>query len=111
MRGGIRLCPSPPPRGGRASARRIDTDILREGAWPLDQHPLTFICGPTPLVETAASGLLALGHVPAHIKTERFVPTVERGWKTTCMAVPLLPRHRKHSPMKYPWHRAPDRPR
>ncbi len=66
------------PPGWTGYARRIDTDILREVAWPLDQHPLTFICGPTPFVETAAAGLVALGHEPAHIKTERFGPTGER---------------------------------
>jgi ferredoxin-NADP reductase len=57
--------------------RRIDTQMLREVAWPLDQHPLTFICGPTPFVETAAASLVALGHDPARIKTERFGPTGE----------------------------------
>jgi ferredoxin-NADP reductase len=66
------------PPGWTGYARRIDTDILREVAWPLDQHPLTFICGPTPFVETATAGLVALGHEPAHIKTERFGPTGER---------------------------------
>ena len=66
------------PPGWTGYARRIDTDILREVAWPLDQHPLTFIYGPTPFVETAAAGLVALGHVPAHTKTERFGPTGER---------------------------------
>ncbi len=33
--------------------------------------------GPTPLVETAAESLVALGHKPARIKTERFGPTGE----------------------------------
>jgi len=65
------------PPGWTGYARRIDTDILREVAWPLDQHPLTFICGPTPFVETAAAGLVAFGHEPVHIKTERFGPTGE----------------------------------
>jgi ferredoxin-NADP reductase len=46
-------------------------------AWPLDQRPLTFICGPTPFVETAAASLVALGHEPGRIKTERFGPTGE----------------------------------
>jgi ferredoxin-NADP reductase len=63
------------PPGWTGYARRIDAEMLREVAWPADQHPLAFICGPTPFVETAASGLVALGHEPAHIKTERFGPT------------------------------------
>jgi ferredoxin-NADP reductase len=52
--------------------------MLSEVAWPADQHPLTFICGPTPFVETAAASLVVLGHEPGHIKTERFGPTGER---------------------------------
>jgi ferredoxin-NADP reductase len=66
------------PPGWTGYARRIDTDILREVAWPADQHPLVFICGPTPFVETAAASLVTLGHEPAHIKTERFGPTGDR---------------------------------
>ncbi|HEY6405921.1 MAG TPA: ferredoxin reductase [Ktedonobacteraceae bacterium] len=65
------------PPGWTGYQRRIDTDLLREVAWPLDQSPLTFICGPTPFVETAAASLVALGHKPARIKTERFGPTGE----------------------------------
>jgi ferredoxin-NADP reductase len=55
--------------------RRIDTDMLREVAWPSARRPLAFVCGPTELVEAAASSLVALGHAPARIKTERFGPT------------------------------------
>jgi ferredoxin-NADP reductase len=65
------------PPGWTGYARRIDTEMLREVAWPLDQRPLTFICGPTPFVETAAASLVTLGHDPARIKTERFGPTGE----------------------------------
>ena len=57
--------------------RRIDTEMLREVAWPLDQRPLTFICGPTPFVETAAASLVTLEYEAGHIKTERFGPTGE----------------------------------
>jgi ferredoxin-NADP reductase len=65
------------PPGWTGYARRIDTQMLREVAWPPEQHPLTFICGPTPFVETAAASLVTLGHEPARIKTERFGPTGE----------------------------------
>ena len=65
------------PPGWTGYARRIDTQMLREVAWPPEQHPLIFICGPTPFVETAAASLVALGHEPARIKTERFGPTGE----------------------------------
>jgi ferredoxin-NADP reductase len=65
------------PSGWMGYARRIDTDMLREVAWPADQRPLMFICGPTPFVETAAASLVSLRHEPGRIKTERFGPTGE----------------------------------
>ncbi len=65
------------PPGWTGYARRIDTQMLREVAWPVDQRPLAYICGPTPFVETAAASLVELGHEPARIKTERFGPTGE----------------------------------
>jgi ferredoxin-NADP reductase len=63
------------PPGWTGYTRRIDSQMLREVAWPVDQRPLAYICGPTPFVETAAASLVALGHEPARIKTERFGPT------------------------------------
>ena len=65
------------PSGWTGYRRRIDADLLRDVAWPLDEHPLVFICGPTPFVETAAANLVALGYEPDRIKTERFGPTGE----------------------------------
>jgi ferredoxin-NADP reductase len=65
------------PPGWTGYSRRIDTQMLREVAWPLDQHPLAFICGPTPFVETAAASLVTLRYEPGRIKTERFGPTGE----------------------------------
>src|SRR3954464_13376250 len=65
------------PPGWTGYHRRIDPEMLREVAWSSDQRPLTFICGPTPFVETAAASLVTLGHDPARIKTERFGPTGE----------------------------------
>jgi ferredoxin-NADP reductase len=55
--------------------RRIDAEMLAEVAWPPDESPLAFVCGPTPLVEAVAAALVALGHDPARVKTERFGPT------------------------------------
>ena len=55
--------------------RRIDAAMLAEVAWPADQHPLAFVCGPTPLVESVATALVELGHETGRIKTERFGPT------------------------------------
>lgn len=63
------------PPGWTGYHRRIDAALLGESAWPSEQRPLAFICGPTSFVETAAAGLLSLGYEPARIKTERFGPT------------------------------------
>jgi ferredoxin-NADP reductase len=65
------------PPGWMGYHRRIDTEMLREVAWPSDQRPLIYICGPTPFVETAAASLVTLGYEPGRIKTERFGPTGE----------------------------------
>src|SRR5215470_4896993 len=40
------------PPGWTGYSRRIDTQMLREVAWSVDQGPLAYICGPTPFVET-----------------------------------------------------------
>jgi ferredoxin-NADP reductase len=63
------------PPGWTGYHRRIDADLLRDVAWPSEQHPLMYICGPTPFVETAAASLVTLGHDPGRVKTERFGPT------------------------------------
>ena len=57
--------------------KRVDAEMLREVAWPVDQRPLAFICGPTPFVEIAAASFVAPGHEPARVQTERFGPTGE----------------------------------
>jgi ferredoxin-NADP reductase len=63
------------PPGWKGYARRIDSAMLGEVAWPKNQMPLTFVCGPTPLVESVASLMVDMGFDPASIKTERFGPT------------------------------------
>jgi ferredoxin-NADP reductase len=64
-----------PPSGWTGFRRRVDRAMLMEVAWPPAERPRIFVCGPTPLVESAASELVALGHDPALLKTERFGPT------------------------------------
>jgi ferredoxin-NADP reductase len=54
---------------------RISADIVAEAGWPPDAGPAVFVCGPTGFVEAAANLLVAAGHDPAAIKTERFGPT------------------------------------
>ena len=60
------------PAGWTGYARRVDQALLAETAWPAGKSPLSFVCGPTSFVETAASGLVALGYEPGRVKTERF---------------------------------------
>jgi ferredoxin-NADP reductase len=63
------------PEGWEGYDRRIDARMLSEVAWPPERNPLAFVCGPTPLVEAAASALAGLGHDPGRVKTERFGAT------------------------------------
>jgi ferredoxin-NADP reductase len=63
------------PPGWTGYARRIDDDMLAEVAPSPEQGSLTFVCGPTPLVESVATALVELGHDAGRIKTERFGPT------------------------------------
>jgi ferredoxin-NADP reductase len=59
----------------RERASRINADIIAEAAWPPDAKPAVFICGPSGFVEAASDLLVAVGHDPAQVKTERFGPT------------------------------------
>jgi ferredoxin-NADP reductase len=63
------------PEGWSGYDRRIDAEMLAEVAWSPDESLLTFVCGPTSLVEGVATVLVSLGHDPAHVKTERFGAT------------------------------------
>jgi ferredoxin-NADP reductase len=63
------------PDGWAGYMGRIDRELIDDVAWPPDDAPLAYICGPTSFVETAASALVDLGHDPARIRTERFGPT------------------------------------
>jgi ferredoxin-NADP reductase len=54
---------------------RIDHHLLTSVAWAPQQRARIYICGPTSLVEAIASLLLAQGHAPERLKTERCWPT------------------------------------
>jgi ferredoxin-NADP reductase len=60
------------PPGWAGYARRLDADLLAETAWPAQDLPLVYVCGPTDFVEAAAAGLLALGHDAERVRTERY---------------------------------------
>jgi ferredoxin-NADP reductase len=61
---------SPPDWTGYT--RRIDLEMLREVGPPPGDGAHIYVCGPTPFVEEAARLLVALGHPPAAVRTERF---------------------------------------
>jgi ferredoxin-NADP reductase len=63
------------PPGWRGYSRRIDRELIADVAWPPDESPLAYVCGPTGFVEAAADALVSLGHDPSRIRTERFGPT------------------------------------
>lgn len=63
------------PAGWAGYVRRIDREILREVLAPMGPGVLAYVCGPTPLVESAATGLVRLGLSPTRVRTERFGPT------------------------------------
>jgi ferredoxin-NADP reductase len=54
---------------------RLDAPRLAEDGWPAEFQPACFVCGPTGFVEAAANLLVAAGHPPSSVKTERFGPT------------------------------------
>ncbi|HEY8319755.1 MAG TPA: FAD-binding oxidoreductase [Amnibacterium sp.] len=54
---------------------RIGAAELASTTIPSAEAPTVYVCGPTGFVEAVADGLLALGHAPERIRTERFGPT------------------------------------
>jgi ferredoxin-NADP reductase len=60
------------PEGWPEQPGRISVATLNTHGWPPDFAPDVFVCGPTSFVETAADILVALGHDPKKIRTERF---------------------------------------
>ncbi|MFW6174524.1 MAG: oxidoreductase, partial [Chloroflexota bacterium] len=61
--------------GWNGFTRRVDHAMLADVSSRLPDVGRAYVCGPTPFVETAASGLVETG-VPAEvIRTERFGPT------------------------------------
>jgi ferredoxin-NADP reductase len=64
--------PGPPPARGYAG--RLSADVLAQIAFPPELNPAVYVCGPSGFVEAAAELLVAAGHAPEVIKTERFGP-------------------------------------
>ncbi|TCC21274.1 ferredoxin reductase [Kribbella sindirgiensis] len=62
-----REAPAGEPRVGR-----IDADLIEQYVFKPEDGATTYVCGPTPFVETVADLLVAAGHDPARVRTERF---------------------------------------
>jgi ferredoxin-NADP reductase len=60
------------PDADRRGTGRLRPDDLAAHGWPPDFEPTCFVCGPTGFVEAAAAMLLAVGHDPVRVRTERF---------------------------------------
>ncbi|MFJ4468034.1 ferredoxin reductase [Streptomyces sp. NPDC089424] len=65
---------STPPDWPRPLGHVTATDLSTAG-WPPDFEPTCYVCGSTGFVERAAGLLVALGHHPGRIRTERFGPS------------------------------------
>ena len=61
------------PEGWTGYARRVDREMLAEVAPAAGAR--VYVCGPTGFVEGVAGDLVALGHDPSRIRTERFGAT------------------------------------
>jgi ferredoxin-NADP reductase len=60
------------PPGWSGHSGRVTNAVLREVAWPISQHPIAYVCGPTAFVESVAAGLVDLSYPADRIKTERY---------------------------------------
>jgi len=63
------------PENWSGYARRIDKAMLKDIAFLPEEHPLIFACGPTALIESAATFLQEIGYPAGSILTERFGPS------------------------------------
>jgi len=66
------------PKDWPIAPARIDTTLITNATWPSNLGPTCYVCGPTSFVEIATSLLIASGHSPERIRTERFGPTGDR---------------------------------
>jgi len=60
------------PAGAARAPGRLGPDDVARSVLPPSSAPTCFVCGPTPFVEHVAGLLVAAGHDPARIRTERF---------------------------------------
>lgn len=60
------------PEGSPEPPGRLGVATLNTYGWPAEFTPNCFVCGPTGFVETVSDILVALGHDPRRVRTERF---------------------------------------
>jgi ferredoxin-NADP reductase len=60
------------PPGWSRPPGRIDAALLAAETFRPGDAPTCYVCGPTPFVEAVADQLLAAGHDPGRVRTERF---------------------------------------
>jgi len=60
------------PTGWPRAAGRADAALLAQVAWTAEREPISYVCGPTSFVEAMADLLVAGGHPPTQVRTERF---------------------------------------
>jgi ferredoxin-NADP reductase len=63
------------PAGSARPVGRISAGVIASARFAPGTPPAVFVCGPTGFVEAAADLLVAAGHDPRAIKTERFGPS------------------------------------
>ncbi len=63
------------PPGWTSYARRIDMRMLGDVIERTGRMAQSFVCGPTPLVESVGEGLVSIGLAPSQVRTERFGPS------------------------------------
>ena len=63
------------PEDWGGPTRRVDVEMLSVPGFAPADAPDIFVCGPTGFVESVSQGLVAIGHDPLRVKTERFGPS------------------------------------
>src|SRR5215813_10207566 len=63
------------PKDWQRPPGRIDAALIANTTWSSNLDPTCYVCGPTSFVESATHLLVADGHNPDKIRTERFGPT------------------------------------
>ena len=57
--------------------RRLTDSELASWGWPGELEPRVYVCGPTGFVEAVSRMIVAQGHDPARVRTERFGPAAD----------------------------------